>query len=250
MTDPHPFSTPSTSAVPHARKPGFWLLQNGVLLIGLGLFLLFAAESLNSQNWWAIFIFIPALGLLWGAGLAQHYSRGAFNLWVRLALSSGLIVLTVALIFALGLDWRYAWALMVIAPGLAIFLNGFTRPRLRFGTGWGSAANLLFWLGGSVILLGLTFLLNQLGAINLKAQFGELRWWWVFILLPGLGALLNAAAVYFVAGPGHAANFLALGVVLCAEASAEFMSVEWHWRLPVAIILGGLMILFGGLRRN
>lgn len=198
-----------------------------------------------------MFILIPALGLLWGAWLAHHYSRGAFNLWVRLNLSSGLIVLAVALIFALNLNWNYAWAFMLIVPGLVMFLNGFTYPRLRLGTELGSAANLQFWLGGSVILLGVTFLMNQLGFINLHTLFGETRWWWVFILLPGLGALVNAVAIYRTTGASHTAdNFLALGVVLGVEAISNYIGLSWRIHLPVALMLAGVTILLAGLRRK
>jgi hypothetical protein len=251
MTDLNSLSTSTNSTSPHTHKAGLWPLQNGIVLIGLGLLFMVAAAALRSPNWWSIFIFIPALGLLWGAWLAHHFSRGAFNLWVRLNLSSGLIVLAVALIFALNLDWTYAWTLMLIVPGLVMFLNGFTHPRLRLGTELGSAANLQFWLGSSVILLGITFLLNQLGLINLHALFGNSRWWWPLILLPGLGALLNAFAVYRTTGPCHSAdNFLALGVVLCVEAGAEYLGLGWRWHAPLALTLGGLTMLLASLRRN
>src|SRR5262245_30639348 len=141
MTDLQSLSTPPTdNSIP--RSPGPWTFWNGALLIGLGVLCLLAAGLFQSDNWWAVFIFLPAVGLLSVAWLAHHLSRGAFNLWVRLHLSCGLIVLAVALIFALDLDWDYAWTLMLIVPGLVIFLNGFTYPRLRFGSPLASAANM------------------------------------------------------------------------------------------------------------
>lgn len=241
----------STSPNSTASKSLSWPLQNGLALIGLGLLFLLAATALRSPNWWSMFILIPGLGLLWSAWLAHHYSHGAFNLWMRLALSSGLIVSTVGLIFALNLSWSYAWALMIIVPGLVMFLNGFTVPRLRLGTELGSAANLQFWLGGSVMALGLTFLLNQLGFINLHALFPNTPWWWVFILVPGIGAFVNAFAIYRVTGPAHTAdNFLALGAVLCLEAVADYLGLSWRWHVPAAIMLAGAIILLTGLRRK
>jgi hypothetical protein len=244
MNEPISFLTQASTP----PRPNRWLSWNGVWLVALGAIGLLVPPFSRHPNWWAVFILVPALGLLAGAALAHRQSRGAFNLWVRLALSSGLIVLAVGLIFAFVLDWSYAWTLMLIVPGLAVFLNGFTRPRARFGTPMGSAANFLFWLGGSVALLGLTFLLDSLGLIDLQTMLGSTHWWSAFILLPGLGALINAFAIYANNGGDlTATTLLAIGVVLCLEARAEFVDMAWQWRVPLALLLCGLTYLANGL---
>jgi hypothetical protein len=247
VTDPTPL--PAGAPTPSSNSLSLWPFWTGLLLIGLGALLLLGAALFQNDNWWAIFIFLPAASMLGLAWLGQALSRGAFNLWVRLNLSLGLIVLAVALIFALDLDWGLAWTLMLIVPGLAIFLNGFTYPRLRLGSPLGSAANMQFWLGASVVMLGVTFLLNQLGAIDLAARFGTFHWWWVFILVPAAGALINALAVYRASGPHPTADsLLALSVMLAVDAGAEYLALNWQWRVPLSILLGGLTLLAAGLR--
>ena len=243
MTDLNSLPT-STSPDLNPRRFNLWPLLGGVLLMSVGVFFLSRVTLFKNDNWWSVFIFLPALGLLWSAGLMHHFSQGAFNFWVRLHLSMGCIILAVALIFALDLNWAYAWSLMLIVPGLTIFLNGFTSPRQRFGSPAGSAANLQFWLGTSVVLLGVTFLLNQLGLINLTEKFGNLHWWWLFILIPGVGALFNALAARLFSGPSATASaLLALGAVLSLDAGAEYLALSWVWRVPAALILGGLVLL-------
>jgi hypothetical protein len=241
-----PISLPTQFSAP--PRPNRWLSWPGALLVALGAIGLIGPAVSRNPNWWAVFILVPAIGLLAGAVAAHRRSHGAYNLWVRLGLSSGLIVLAVALIFAFVIDWSYAWTLMLIVPGLAVFLNGFTYPRARFGTPAGSAANFLFWLGGSVALLGVTFLVDSLGLIDLQTLFGSAHWWSAFILLPGLGALINAFAIYANNGGDlTATTLLAIGVVLCLEARAEYVDMAWQWRVPLALLLCGLTYLANGL---
>jgi hypothetical protein len=242
-----------TATSPHTNLRPFNLLPllGGVLLMGIGVFFLARVTFFKNDNWWSVFILLPALGFLWTAAVIHHFCQGSFNFSVRLHLSLGVILLAVALIFALDLNWTYAWTLMLIVPGLAIFLNGFTLPRQRFGSPAGSAANFQFWLGTSVILLGITFLLNQLGLINLAEKFGNSHWWWPFILIPGVGALVNALATRFISGPSATASaLLALGVVLSIDAGAEYLALSWVWRVPMALILGGLVLLITEFSRK
>jgi hypothetical protein len=243
-------STPLPSSS-NPRRFSFWLPFNGVLLIALGILFLSQVTFFKNDNWWSVFILLPALGFLWTAGTVYHFCHNVYNFWVRFHLSVGIIVLAVAVIFALGLNWRYAWTLMLVVPGLAIFLNGFTWPRQRFGTPAGGAANLQFWLGTSIVLLGVTFLLNQLGLINLSARFGTSHWWWPFILIPGIGGLINSLAIRSITGPSATANaLLALGVVLSLDAGAEYLALSWTWRVPMALIIGGLVLLIAEFSRK
>jgi len=242
-----------TSTSPHTNPLPFNLLAllGGILLMGIGVFFLARVTFVKNDNWWSVFILLPALGFLWTAAVIHHFCHGVFNFSVRLHLSLGVILLAVAFIFALDLNWTYAWTLMLMVPGLTIFLNGFTWPRQRFGSPAGSAANLQFWLGTSVILLGLVFLLNQLGLINLVEKFGNRHWWWPFILIPGVGALVNGLAARLMSGPSATASaLLALGVVLSVDAGAEYLALSWVWRVPVALILGGLVLLITEFSRK
>jgi hypothetical protein len=228
--------------------PARWPLGYGLLLIIAGALFLSAAQFFNRENWWAVFILLPAVGLLGAAALAVCLARGAFTLWARLALSAGLVVLAVALMFTLDLDWGIAWPVMVIVPGLALMLNGFTKPRLRLGSLLGSTAAMSFWIGATLALLGGAFLLDQTGRISLDTFFGVTRWWSFFILLPGVGALLTALAIYLTEGPVAGANgLLALALMLGVSAAGEYYAVRPEWAGALALIAGGLILLAMGL---
>jgi hypothetical protein len=251
MSDLNSISTQPQTATPKTSRPNLWLFQNGLFMIMAGLVFLVSGVFIRSPNWWAIFIFVPAVGLLWGAWVANHFSKGAFNLGVRLTLSSGLFMLVLALILVSGMNWRIAWPLMVILPGAIMFMNGITHPRLPLGSELASAANMQLWLGGSVMLLGLTFLLNQTGIIDLQATYGTFRWWWVFIFIPGLGALGNAIILLANRRASHeAGNLLAWAVLLFIEAGAEFIGLSWQLHFPLALMLCGGILFITSLRRN
>src|SRR6185436_16765888 len=163
--------------------------------------------------------------------------------WARLCLGAGLVVLAVALMFTLDLNWGSAWPVMVIVPGLALMLNGFTKPRLRLGSLLGSTAAMFFWIGATVALLGGAFLLDATGRISLDTFFGVTRWWSFFILLPGVGALLTAFAIYVTEGPAAGANgLLTLAVMLGVSAAGEYYAVRPEWAGALALIAGGLVV--------
>ncbi len=88
----------------------FLLAQNGILVL--------------SGNWWAIFIALPAVVMLYHAYTAYN-REGRVTAEVRKNLSGGAIVGTVAIIAVLG-QWDKLWPLFLIVPGTLILL-GFMR---------------------------------------------------------------------------------------------------------------------------
>jgi cation transport ATPase len=104
------------------RDNNSWVV--GVVLIALGgLFLLSNfLPGFNLTNWWAVFILIPALFSLNRAW--QSYRRnGRLTRGGRSSLIGGLLILTVALIFLLGLNWGVVWPVFIIIAGLGILLQ-------------------------------------------------------------------------------------------------------------------------------
>jgi hypothetical protein len=95
----------------------------GVILVALGLiFLLNNMTSLTINNWWAIFILIPAISQF---GKAAHIlnSEGEFTGQVWRALGGGVILCLVAAAFLFNLNWDLIWPLFLIIGGLGIFLG-------------------------------------------------------------------------------------------------------------------------------
>ena len=147
-------------------------------------------------NWWAMFIFLPAVGSLNAAWTAFRRNDGVFTAGVRSSLGGGLIVLTVAVLLLFDMDWSIWWPLMLIMPGFSIFLNGM----VGFGTQDRSSGlwvlRMGIWTGVAVMLLGWIFLLDYLGMFSLRETFNGFGWWGVVVLTPGFRRVVQRAADY------------------------------------------------------
>jgi hypothetical protein len=224
------------------RRGGIWW---GLVLVAIGaIFLLQNIGAISEHfNWWAVFILVPALSALSGAWFAFERSK-RFDAAVRSALGGGLIILTVALMFMFGVDWNRWWPLMLIVPGFTIFINGF--PDYRPGPAMGGLIGFSLWAGASIMLLGATFLANNLSLINLHSLFGSFQWWGIFILIPGIGALFNALMV-FIRSDNHvtlaAQGFFILGLVICAVSALVLLGLDWNLLAPIMVIAVGIGFL-------
>ncbi len=112
----------------HRHDATPWL--GGVILIVLGLIFLaqnFGIATLN--NWWAIFILIPAVGAFTAAwrryqAVDQVMTSGAVG-----SLIGGLVLTAVALafLFNLGLNAGVFWPLLLIIGGVAVLLQAVSK---------------------------------------------------------------------------------------------------------------------------
>jgi hypothetical protein len=119
-TQPEP-AAPESDRRRRKRGEGSWIV--GVVLIVLGgIFLLQNQGLFSLQNWWALFILIPALGSLSDAW--RHYQEaGGFTSKVRNSLFWGLVLIMVCAIFLLDLSWTYFGPAILILIGLGILFN-------------------------------------------------------------------------------------------------------------------------------
>ena len=103
-----------------------WQLSGAATLIILGvIFLLWQNGVLNlADNWWAIFIALPAAVMLYSAYLAFNRA-GRVTSDVRKYVTGGTIVAVVAFIAATN-QWAALWPLFLIVPGI-LMLFGFIR---------------------------------------------------------------------------------------------------------------------------
>lgn len=235
---------PTLSPRPARRRSA---LINGLLLVLLGVIFLLRNMNLISRefNWWALFILLPALGSLWGAWELFQRQGGRVTSGVRGLLGGGLIILTVAGMFLLDLDWTRWWPLMLIMPGVAMALGGWPDAEISPAAAGFQALNL--WLGGTVVLLGLTFLADNLGAFSLRETFGRFPWWGYFIALPGVGAFINAAWVFARQGGLSQAvvGLAVIGLGICAAAAVALLGLSWNVLGPVLLIVAGAAVLVG-----
>ena len=108
------------------RRDSNWIIGGVMVLLGV-LFLIGNYTSFELQNWWALFILIPALGSL-GSAWNAYRADGHLSQRVRSSLTWGMVVLAVALVFLLDLDWGIIWPVFLIIIGLGSLLAFFARP--------------------------------------------------------------------------------------------------------------------------
>jgi hypothetical protein len=104
------------------RHSGGW--AGGVILIGLGLLLLLQnLGGLQLENWWALFILIPAIGGL-GAAWSNYLEAGRrVTREVRSSLFGALILILITAIFLFSLNWFIFGPVLLILAGGGLLLN-------------------------------------------------------------------------------------------------------------------------------
>ena len=247
---PEPTVTPPVDggqpARPKRRQDNiFWAIA--LIVVGGVLLLRNLLEVGGNFNWWAIFILIPAAGSFSGAFAAARHS-GRFNAAARSSLGSGLVVLTVALIFLFNLDWGTWWPLMLIVPGISMILSGFPDESLhKYGAVRGFLS-LGLWLGLAAVLLGTGFLLKNLALFDPDSLLpAGWRWWGAVILLSGLGALLNGFIFRSSGTMGRKVSsygLMLIGLLACVVGGLALFGLNWQLLTPLAIIAIGLGLLF------
>jgi hypothetical protein len=108
------------------RGAGGWILGAILIVVGVGL-LLQAFGRIDFTNWWALFIFIPAVGSFAAAGRRYQDAGGRLTSGALGSLIGGVVLSVVALAFlfsgSLELNWNVIWPLLLILGGVAILLQ-------------------------------------------------------------------------------------------------------------------------------
>lgn len=221
----------------------------GLIFILIGVLFVFQQfGKFSFDNWWALFILLPALGSI-STAYGMYRRNGRFHDGVRANLFVGLIILTVALLFLFNLSWEVFWPLFVLLPGLMVLSFGLhpgapRRPLShRLHEPWSG------WIGGSTALLGLTFLLNTLGIFDPAVILA--RWWSIFILLPAVGGLITSLRliiershpIVVISNTTAALAFGLTGLV-------ALLGLDWNLLAPMILIGAGLTVLLGAFRRK
>jgi hypothetical protein len=210
-----------------------WPDLGGATLLFVGL--MFVAINLlgagRLENWWGFFILLPGLLFLGMGWQAQLAGNGRFPFIARFSMGVGMVVTTVAVMFLLDLNWGTWWPLMIIVPGVALWIVGGSDGLM----GVTAVLRLGRWFAITMILLGLTFLADQLALINLRLFDG----WGLFLLLPGIGAFVEALRVLRQAA-WTATGLLIVGVWLLSAGVMELLDPNWiSWEGMVGIGLIG-----------
>ena len=103
------------------RQGGSWIVGGILILAGI-LIMLQNLISFQLNNWWALFILIPALGAFGNAWRA-YQKNGHLSAPARASLISGIILTMVTAIFLLGLNWNVLGPVLLILAGTGLLIN-------------------------------------------------------------------------------------------------------------------------------
>jgi hypothetical protein len=114
--------SPETSRRDHGSRQPAWIAGGVLILIGV-IFIIRNVSGFELNNWWALFILIPALGSLGTAWQMFERNGRRFTAASRGPLIGGLILLAVAAAFLFDLDWGRIWPMFLILAGLGAVLT-------------------------------------------------------------------------------------------------------------------------------
>lgn len=111
---------PDVDEAENDDRHGAWM--GGLILIAIGsYFLLSNLTGFQLNNWWALFILIPAFGVL-GKGFSSYRQAGRMTSEAWGEFAGGSIMLLIASAFLFGLNWGLIWPFFLIIGGIgAIF---------------------------------------------------------------------------------------------------------------------------------
>lgn len=106
-----------------ADSPAAGVPAAAIALILVGAyFLLRNVLGWEINNWWALFILIPALFAL-GNGWQFYQTDRRFSPRVTSTLTGGAFMLLVAFVFLLGISWGTIWPVFLIIGGLGMLVS-------------------------------------------------------------------------------------------------------------------------------
>lgn len=117
-----PPAEPKNQPPVQGKKP-VWI--GGAVLVAAGIFLLLGnLTRFSLNNWWAVFLLIPAAGSLWTAYSIWRRNEWRFNAASRGPLIGGFVLVFLAVIFLFNLDWGRVWPGFLIIVGGGLLLTG------------------------------------------------------------------------------------------------------------------------------
>lgn len=97
----------------------------GLVLITVGLIMLVTTMTdYTLNNWWALFILIPAFGSL-GHAVSVYRTQGRLGSEGRGSIMGALVMFFVAAAFLFNMNWGTIWPYFLIVPGIGLLISAF-----------------------------------------------------------------------------------------------------------------------------
>jgi uncharacterized membrane protein YhaH (DUF805 family) len=101
-----------------------WIAGLILILVGVGFLLQnIGTFSIPLNNWWALFILIPAIGAFETALRIYRKADNQFTASARSSLLVGVIISLVVVIFLFNLDWNVFGPILIILGGVGMIFN-------------------------------------------------------------------------------------------------------------------------------
>ena len=81
----------------------------------------------NLQNWWALFLLIPAIASFGSAWNSFQKHNNQFSSGVMGSLIAGFVLSLIAVIFLFNLEWSFMWPIIFIVIGVLMFISSFLK---------------------------------------------------------------------------------------------------------------------------
>ncbi len=143
---------------------------------------------------------------------------------------------------------------MIVVPGASIWYAclGMNRPENHAAET--AVSGLGRSIGFTMMLLGGTFLADQLDIISLHAIFGNFRWWGLFVMIPAVGALIEVFKLRRKGVYPVAETFLWLTVAFVGgTAVQELIGANWGQMdglIGVWLVATGIILLLTSRRKR
>ena len=121
-TEPTSDSGSDARSPRRGRKTPSWAVGGVLIVVGI-VFVIQNITGFSLNNWWALFILIPAIGSLVTAYQMWEKNERRFTAATQGPLLGGVVLLAVTAVFLLGIDWGKAWPLFLILAGVAVLLG-------------------------------------------------------------------------------------------------------------------------------
>ena len=105
----------------HGKTNPSWIGGAILMLVGV-IFLIQNLTNFSLNNWWALFILIPAVSSF-NRAYRVYTADGRFSANARGALIGGLVFTFVAFVFLFNLNFGTLWPVFLILGGIGLLIN-------------------------------------------------------------------------------------------------------------------------------